>query len=56
MPRRIYPIHWDALGGPLTDDVQFDAGLDFASERASDAGIEFRKPEVGQKLEPFAGL
>jgi L-ascorbate metabolism protein UlaG (beta-lactamase superfamily) len=56
MPRRIYPIHWDPLGGPLTNDPQFQAGLDFASQRAADAGIEFQKPEVGQKLEPFAGL
>jgi L-ascorbate metabolism protein UlaG (beta-lactamase superfamily) len=56
MPRRIFPIHWDPLGGPLTDDPQFQIGLNFAEGRANDSGIEFQKPAVGQKLEPFAGL
>jgi L-ascorbate metabolism protein UlaG (beta-lactamase superfamily) len=56
MPRRIFPIHWDPLGGPLTDSPQFQAGLNFAEDRATNANIEFQKPAVGQKLEPFAGL
>jgi L-ascorbate metabolism protein UlaG (beta-lactamase superfamily) len=56
MPRRIFPIHWDPLDGPLTDEPQFQLGLNIAEGRAQDAAIEFQKPAVGQKLEPFAGL
>src|SRR5262245_21740773 len=56
MPRRIFPIHWDRLGGDLTNDVQFQIGLNFAADRAANANIEFQRPDVGVKLEPFAGL
>jgi L-ascorbate metabolism protein UlaG (beta-lactamase superfamily) len=56
MPRRIFPIHWDRLGGDLTNDVQFQIGFNFAQTQAANANIEFQKPDVGVKLEPFAGL
>jgi L-ascorbate metabolism protein UlaG (beta-lactamase superfamily) len=56
MPRRIFPIHWDRLGGDLTNDVQFQSGFNFAQTQAANANIEFQKPDVGVKLEPFAGL
>lgn len=54
-PARVYPIHWDPLGGPLTDTPTAvgQAGLDFAQARATAAGIELRKPLVGASFDAF---
>jgi L-ascorbate metabolism protein UlaG (beta-lactamase superfamily) len=56
MPQRIYFIHWDALGGPLTDDPSTSGSLDLALAGALSTGIEPQRPPVGMRIEPFSGL
>ena len=59
-PRRIVPIYWDSLAGPLTASVAPNddgkAGIAFIEERANTAGIGFQLPTIGSKVDPFAGL
>ena len=59
-PRRIVPIHWDSLSGPLTASIAPNddgkAGIAFIEERANMEGINFQPPTIGTKVDPFAGL
>jgi L-ascorbate metabolism protein UlaG (beta-lactamase superfamily) len=58
-PQRVVPIHWDDLSGPAasaTPDDSGKAGIAFIEDRASKAGIQFRLPPIGKKVDPFLDL
>lgn len=59
-PRRIVPIHWDNLSGPLTASVApangGSDGIAFIEQRAQAAGINVQRPTVWDKVDPFQGL
>lgn len=57
-PRRIVPIHWDGLMGPLsgtlTPSDEGNASLAIVNSKAGT--IEVRMPTVQQRVDPFEGL
>jgi L-ascorbate metabolism protein UlaG (beta-lactamase superfamily) len=59
-PRRVMPIHWDGLVGPLTAPLEpttdGTAGIAFIKKRADAAGINVQVPAVWDKVDPFTGL
>ena len=58
-PRRVIPIHWDGLSGPAASakaNKDGEAGIAFIEERAKAAGIDFQRPTIGTKSDPFLSL
>jgi L-ascorbate metabolism protein UlaG (beta-lactamase superfamily) len=59
-PRRIVPVHWDDLSGPLDANIgatlDGNAGINDVTTRAAPGNIDVRTPVVLEKFDPFEGL